>query len=39
MESLESVPLSKNGREAIDAAVMLLRKRFSMEKVILLAQR
>lgn len=35
MKSLESAPLSKNERGAIDAAVMLLRERFPVEKVIL----
>lgn len=35
MKSLESAPLSKNERVAIDAAVMLLRERFPVEKVIL----
>jgi len=35
MKSLESAPLSKNEREAIDTAVMLLRERFPIERVIL----
>ncbi len=35
MKSLESAPLSRNEREAIDAAVMLLRERFPVERVVL----
>ena len=35
MKSLESAPLSKNEREAIDAAVMLLRERFPVGRVVL----
>ena len=35
MKSLESAPLSKNEREAINTAVMLLRERFPVGKAIL----
>jgi predicted nucleotidyltransferase len=35
MKSFESAPIRRNEREAIDAAVMLLRERFPVEKAIL----